>query len=411
MQKNHQKYFLLLLFLCPIILSAQEGTVKGYYPDGKIKAKLSYVNEILDGTCYYYYHNGNLESEKTFSAGKLNGWVYNFYETGLLMEDYSVQFGIRDGLTKLYYENGGLKEVLSYESGELVKRINIDYDSTYAAPLTAYAKGNKQNSYRKKVDQFICEAEECPQPLGGMEDIMANLVYPEHAKLYGLEGFVTIIATVNELGTVTNTEIVQGLGLGCDEAAIDAVKKTKFLPGANGGRPVTTRVIFKIEFKLGDKIKISAGTIVKQQEAPLVRISELLETPDESSKIGINEIVPHGDLPNEEQPKSVEPQVPLNFECNVDKCPRPIGGLNAILKNLVVPQRVIRLKLEGEVIVEAEVDKYGLVRDTKVLQKMGHGADEAVEVAILNTQFEPGILNGEIVRTSVIVKVPIIKPN
>ncbi|MFH1526879.1 MAG: TonB family protein, partial [Bacteroidota bacterium] len=100
-----------------------------------------------------------------------------------------------------------------------------------------------------------------------------------------------------------------------------------------------------------------------------------------------------------------------NFECNVDKCPRPIGGLNAILKNLVVPQRVIRLKLEGEVIVEAEVDKYGLVRDTKVLQKMGHGADEAVEVAILNTQFEPGILNGEIVRTSVIVKVPIIKPN
>ncbi|MBU1679965.1 MAG: energy transducer TonB, partial [Bacteroidetes bacterium] len=258
---------------------------------------------------------------------------------------------------------------------------------------------------------FICEAEECPQPLGGMEDIMANLVYPEHAKLYGLEGFVTIIATVNELGTVTNTEIVQGLGLGCDEAAIDAVKKTKFLPGANGGRPVTTRVIFKIEFKLGDKIKISAGTIVKQQEAPLVRISELLETPDESSKIGINEIVPRSNIMHEEQNKTVQPQASINFECNVDKCPRPIGGLNAILKNLVVPQRVIRLKLEGEVIVEAEVDKYGLVRDTKVLQKMGHGADEAVEVAILNTQFEPGILNGEIVRTSVIVKVPIIKPN
>ncbi|NOX17643.1 MAG: hypothetical protein GXO87_05100, partial [Chlorobi bacterium] len=54
-----------------------------------------------------------------------------------------------------------------------------------------------------------------------------------------------------------------------------------------------------------------------------------------------------------------------------------------------------------------DIDKYGNVRDTHVIQGLGYGCDEAAEVAILDARFNPGIKNGERVRTSVIIVIPV----
>ena len=83
--------------------------------------------------------------------------------------------------------------------------------------------------------------------------IQENLVYPEHALRYGLEGTVTLKASINSDGDVTKTDIIKGLGLGCDEAAENAVMKTKFIPGKTGGKPVDSVLSINVEFKIDSR--------------------------------------------------------------------------------------------------------------------------------------------------------------
>ena len=99
----------------------------------------------------------------------------------------------------------------------------------------------------------------------------------------------------------------------------------------------------------------------------------------------------------------------LNLECNVDECPKPKGGYEQVLKNLVTPLAAYRKDIKGDVIVIATIDKFGYVRDTKVIQGLGYGCDEAVEVAVLGTRFHPAIDNGEKSEADMIISVPIRK--
>ncbi|MDT3696647.1 MAG: energy transducer TonB [Ignavibacterium sp.] len=99
-------------------------------------------------------------------------------------------------------------------------------------------------------DEFFVVVEEMPQPIGGIGEIQKKIVYPEIAKRTGVEGKVYVLAYVNEQGTVTDAKIMKGIGAGCDEAALDAVKKTKFTPGKQRGKPVKVKVWVPVAFKL-----------------------------------------------------------------------------------------------------------------------------------------------------------------
>lgn len=89
-----------------------------------------------------------------------------------------------------------------------------------------------------------------PEPVGGMVAIQEKIVYPEIAKRAGIEGKVYVQAFINEEGDVVSAKILKGVGAGCDEVALDAVKKTKFNPGKQSGKPVKTQVTIPIMFKL-----------------------------------------------------------------------------------------------------------------------------------------------------------------
>jgi periplasmic protein TonB len=49
---------------------------------------------------------------------------------------------------------------------------------------------------------------------------------------------------------VTSAKIIKGLGAGLDEAALNAVKETKFKPGKQRGKAVKVQVSIPIVFKL-----------------------------------------------------------------------------------------------------------------------------------------------------------------
>lgn len=406
-----------IIFFLSSIISAQNGIIKTYTNDRKLESEISYINDLYDGTSYWYYPNGNIQKEINYSEGKVNGWVREYYESGLLKEEYFVNNGVKDGNVKLFYENGGLKEVITYDKGKFISSEKVGYDKNFIAPPEAYDTGNRQYEIQKKQDNILCEIEICPAPIGGIQSIEKNILYPEHAKLYGLEGVVTLLASISEKGEVQSTQIIKGIGLGCDEAAIDAVKKTKFMPGQNEGKFVPAQVSISIPFILNEKSEFAINyRRHKPVKTTQVDVSQKIENAETKKEAVVENEKPKDVIEKTIRNKSAEVLEYkimtgsfINLECDADVCPQPKGGFEAILKNLVTPQSAFRKDIKGDVIVIASVDKFGFVRDTKVIQGLGYGCDEAVEVAILGTRFFPAEENGEKIGADIIISVPIRK--
>ncbi|MEJ5262923.1 MAG: TonB family protein [Ignavibacterium sp.] len=97
---------------------------------------------------------------------------------------------------------------------------------------------------------FFVAVEEPPQPIGGLAAIQNKIVYPIAAKRLGIEGKVLIQAIIDENGNVAKAKVIKGIGSGCDEAALDAVKSSKFTPGKQRGKNVRVQITIPIVFKL-----------------------------------------------------------------------------------------------------------------------------------------------------------------
>jgi TonB family protein len=74
--------------------------------------------------------------------------------------------------------------------------------------------------------------------------------YTKEALRAKLEGTVTLNIVVDKEGTPRNIQIVQPLGLGLDEKAIETVSQWKFRPGQKDGQPVNVAAMIKVSFKL-----------------------------------------------------------------------------------------------------------------------------------------------------------------
>ncbi len=98
--------------------------------------------------------------------------------------------------------------------------------------------------------QYLPFAQVMPSPIGGLAAIYKSITYPEIAKQAGVQGKVYLLAFIDENGNVNDVKVVKGIGAGCDEAAISAVKKVKFTPGKNKGVPVKVKLSLAIQFKL-----------------------------------------------------------------------------------------------------------------------------------------------------------------
>ncbi|HXG38067.1 MAG TPA: energy transducer TonB [Bacteroidota bacterium] len=99
-------------------------------------------------------------------------------------------------------------------------------------------------------DEYFMVVEELPELIGGYEGLMRRLVYPQVALRAGIQGRVQLIAYVNERGDVDKVEVISGLAGGCTEAAVEAVKQSKFIPGKQRGRPVKVKVAMSIRFHI-----------------------------------------------------------------------------------------------------------------------------------------------------------------
>lgn len=98
--------------------------------------------------------------------------------------------------------------------------------------------------------EYKTAADSMPMPLGGLQALSKNIVYPEEAKQNGAEGKVFLQVYIDETGKVVKTSVIKSAGEALDNAAAAAIMKTDFTPGIVNGKPVKVKVVIPIVFKL-----------------------------------------------------------------------------------------------------------------------------------------------------------------
>ncbi|MBA4301509.1 MAG: energy transducer TonB [Cyclobacterium sp.] len=111
------------------------------------------------------------------------------------------------------------------------------------------------NNVAKDGNEIFDVTEVQPIPPGGMagwnDYLKANVTYPAEAKSMGIEGTVIVVFVVNSDGSVSNPEILRGIGGGADEEALRVVQNSpNWEPAMQKDRIVNCRMRLPIRFKL-----------------------------------------------------------------------------------------------------------------------------------------------------------------
>ena len=126
--------------------------------------------------------------------------------------------------------------------------------SVLAILLMVNTNAMAQNK-KKANDKVLEKAEVMPEYPGGeqamMDFVAKNVQYPKEAMEKGISGRVMVGFIVEKDGSISETEVVKGIGGGCDEEAVRVVKAMpKWKPGKEKGKPVRVSYMMPIFFKL-----------------------------------------------------------------------------------------------------------------------------------------------------------------
>jgi protein TonB len=127
---------------------------------------------------------------------------------------------------------------------------------TAASARTASAGGagaGAAKAVTKKAVQQLAPAgpDACTQPVvRPKRSVSVQAKYTKDARQAEIEGLVRVEVTVDESGRVIAARLLNGLGYGLDEAAMDAAKKCVFEPATLCGKPVVGTAVIAQRFEL-----------------------------------------------------------------------------------------------------------------------------------------------------------------
>ena len=160
------------------------------------------------------------------------------YNLSLFVNEY----GSLDKIIVLNAPNEKIADIMT----DVLSKQNFKIAKKNDKPVKYNFEWSYSSEYEVSVDQM-------PEPIGGIAAIQKNIVYPEIARRAGIQGKVYVTAYINEAGNVTKTEVIKGIGGGCDQAAENAIRKVKFNPGFQKGAPVKVQVSIPVIFRLSNK--------------------------------------------------------------------------------------------------------------------------------------------------------------
>lgn len=266
---------------------SRNGIFNAYHENGSLYWKANYIDGKLDGMVQVYYDNGNLEYSQQYKVGLEVGMYQSYYENGNKSWLYFFnEEGNRDSLKALtrwredgtlwyegftktvndstvhwhgpkkqFDESGQLDVEECYKNNEEIYTYSaICTDSKYIWNTKLF-KSSEEESSTNILKQFSDESEpqvrfipydDPPRPLFPIRP-----VYPDVAQEAGIEGQVLIQCFIDKTGRVKETIVLKGIpNTGLDEAAVDALRKTRFRPAEQRGENVGVWITIPINFKL-----------------------------------------------------------------------------------------------------------------------------------------------------------------
>ena len=132
--------------------------------------------------------------------------------------------------------------------------IDLDVEVTEESKIeeVIYEELAFEEEEAEEIFQFV---EEAPTPKTGIsgfyEYVAANLKYPMAARKSMTQGKVYVQFVIGKDGSISDVQVLKGIGFGCDEEAIKVLESApNWNPGKQRGQPVKVRMSLPITFKL-----------------------------------------------------------------------------------------------------------------------------------------------------------------
>lgn len=144
---------------------------------------------------------------------------------------------------------------LDMENEEGVDYFEMTQDATNEEDVAAESnnlKIEKEDFSTQKVFDIV---DEMPVFPGGDHELIKyiaeNLEYPQEAMEIGIQGRVFVKIIVEPDGSISNAQIIRGIGYGCDEEAIRVIElMPNWEPGRKNGEVVRVTMAVPVNFKL-----------------------------------------------------------------------------------------------------------------------------------------------------------------
>jgi TonB family protein len=247
---------------------------------------------------------------------------------------------------------------------------------SYPEPPPEEIRGNTSSV----VENVIIDGEpNYPAGSDSFYDLLSRRVkIPEAAIQKGIQGNVKLSFVVGLQGNLSDFEIQNSLGSGCDEEAIRVVKSLgNWSAAQKNGQAFVSKKSISVAFGV-PQLRESYTEQVKQ---------EIPEPPREVMRVQEEEIY-----------------------TAVEQYPEFPGGIaeyaKYIEKNLIYPEDAKTKKLEGNVYVQFMVFTDGSANNFQILKSMGSGTDEeAIRVLKSVPRWKPGNQSGRAVPSRLTIPV------
>jgi len=87
--------------------------------------------------------------------------------------------------------------------------------------------------------------------------------FSDAARTAGYQGVCSLGLVVGTDGKPRNIHVINAIGMGLDEKAIDAVRSWRFSPALKGGKPVAVEIAVEVDFNLGNQNNYLANLSAK----------------------------------------------------------------------------------------------------------------------------------------------------
>ncbi|HXC04928.1 MAG TPA: energy transducer TonB [Bacteroidia bacterium] len=181
-----------------------------------------------------------------YTKGKKDSLWTERYWSGKLKMQGTYSNGVRTGIWEFCPYNGKPQEKYDYTTREFVSHIPDPGEEGQI-----YSVLNGKDTVQAKLDRS-------PFFIGGAGYLVSilneEINYPLNAKNRGVMGKVYIMFTISSSGVASDFKVIKGIGSGCDEEALRAVKliATDWVPGVLNGQPVSVQYILSVSFKVAN---------------------------------------------------------------------------------------------------------------------------------------------------------------